>query len=309
MSGTIDKKEVISDAVLHEKQVRERARTQAREQVRTQKQILVLSGGSVKGIAHIGALKALEDNMILQNIKIFAGASIGGMIAALYIIGYSPTELMELVELIDLEIFINLKINNILDILGLDDCVRFTTAIKKMIVAKNFDENITFLDLYNKTNKQLILTTTCVNEKKTHYISHETYPDLPLIIGIRMTTSLPLIFAPVSYNNKLFIDGGLMNNYPINIFQKKINKVIGIYLDEKREYCENINTIESYLLNTIDCIFEGFTILSTEKYIKQTIKISFQRLGVFNFNISLDKKQLLYETGYKDAENYIMSNM
>jgi predicted acylesterase/phospholipase RssA len=67
------------------------------------KTTVVLSGGGIKGIAHIGALKALEEKQILKNIKVFAGTSIGGMIAALYIIGYTPDEMYNFIELFNIK--------------------------------------------------------------------------------------------------------------------------------------------------------------------------------------------------------------
>ena len=67
---------------------------------------LILSGGGIRGIAHIGALKALYELNILKNITTIAGASIGGIIAGLYCAGYTPDEMFKIIDLLDMK---NLK--------------------------------------------------------------------------------------------------------------------------------------------------------------------------------------------------------
>ena len=59
---------------------------------------LVLSGGGIKGIAHVGALYALDKLDILNNITEFAGTSVGSLVLALYVIGYKPVEMYEFIK-------------------------------------------------------------------------------------------------------------------------------------------------------------------------------------------------------------------
>jgi len=66
------------------------------------KHILVLNGGGVKGIAHIGALKALEEYGYLEHITVLAGASVGALIISMFIIGYQPDEMWEFIKMFDL---------------------------------------------------------------------------------------------------------------------------------------------------------------------------------------------------------------
>jgi NTE family protein len=60
---------------------------------------MVLSGGGVKAVAHIGALKALHELHLLDSIEIFVGTSIGSIIATLYVLGMTPDEMLIFIKM------------------------------------------------------------------------------------------------------------------------------------------------------------------------------------------------------------------
>ena len=70
-------------------------------------------------------------------------------------------------------------------------------------------------ELYNKTNKYLSITSTCLTTQEAVYISHETFPNIPVWKAILMSCAIPLIFKPIEWENKLYIDGGLVDNFPL----------------------------------------------------------------------------------------------
>src|SRR5579859_7147522 len=81
--------------------------------------VLVLSGGSAKGIAHIGALQVLYENDLLGSINTISGTSIGALIGFLYSIGYTPAELYDFVLLFDFGKIIDLKLDRLFNMYGL----------------------------------------------------------------------------------------------------------------------------------------------------------------------------------------------
>jgi NTE family protein len=266
---------------------------------------LVLSGGSLKGISYIGVFKALNEYNILKNIKTFAGTSIGGIIAVLYVIGYTSDELSEFINLIDFEIFRNINIEHFLKDYGLDNGKQILFVFEKMFKVKNINKNITFIELYQKTGINLVLTGVCINDKKLHYISHESFPDMQVLTGLRITSSIPFLFTPVKYNEKLFIDGGIMNNYPINKFNDKLDEVIGVYLNESYDIVENINNLESYFGNTLECIFAGISSALVDNYKDQTIKLILPRFNILDFRLSIEDKENLYKVGYEETIKFL----
>lgn len=269
------------------------------------KKKLILSGGGVKGIAQIGALHSLYNNNILQNIDTFAASSIGAVNATLIVIGYKPIELLEFFSGLNLKNLGDPSFNNLLNLFGLDDGLKLEFVIKKLIIAKDIDPYITLEELFKKTNKTLIITTVCLNEKRAYYNSHKTNPHIPLIIALRMSISIPLYFVPVLYKNQLFIDGGCIDNYPIQLFNDCLDEVIGIYLSEKRDNTEKIDNIENYLYNTIECLFEGVACNSIKGYEKYTIKIKIEKTNMIDFNIDDNKKRQLFNIGFKTVEDFL----
>lgn len=267
------------------------------------KEILILSGGGVKGIAHIGALYGLEELGYLNKFKIIAGSSVGALIGGLFVCGYKPSEMLKFIKNFDLDSLKNLNILDVLKNYGLDNGLRLSHVIKKLIEAKGYNEKITLKELYNKTKKKLIITTVCVNNKNICYMSHESYPDLPLYLAIRMSTSIPLFYAPVKYNNNYYIDGGCIDNYPIHLFNDKINKVLGLYLIEDSsdihyDNYNNIENLEDYLMIVFECIMKGLRANSTRGFDKFTINIKINE-SFTNFNISDKKKDKIFNIGYK----------
>lgn len=238
-----------------------------------EKTILVLSGGSLKGIAQIGALHCLEKNNMLKNIKIIAATSVGSMVGLLYSIGYQPIELFHFMKLIDTDKLKNMDARNLISKYGLDDGSRMTLILEKLLFAKGFDPNISFKNFYKKTKKDLIVTGSCINDKKIYYFSHTSYPDMKVLDAIRISISVPIIFTPCIFEGKYFIDGGCIDNFPIQLFSDIIENVIGVYVTEHRNYVQDINFIDEFLNNTIECLFEGIAHRDTLLYNKHVIHI------------------------------------
>jgi NTE family protein len=269
------------------------------------KKILVLSGGGIKGIAHIGVLKALEEYNIIKNIKIIAGASIGGIIGILYLIGYTPDELFDFIKLMDLHLMRNTNIENVLTKFGIDNGNNLFLIISKMFVAKKIDVNITFQKLYEITSVKIILSTVCVNTREVHYLSYDTHPNMSVIFAMRMTSAVPFIFHPIKYNNKLFVDGGIMDNYPINLFTKKISKVIGIYLEDTSDNDNNINDLETYLFCTIGCVLKGVINALIGKYSDYTIRLVLPKASLLDKNLNENIKRTIFDIGYEKTIEYL----
>ena len=259
---------------------------------------LILSGGGVKGIAHLGGLKALEELGLLQNIDTYVGTSVGALISALLAIGYTPDELFKFISIMDLNKMKELSFGNLLKLFGLDDGKRVEIVIKKLFTAKEVDPNITFGQLYEQTRKTLIITASCLNDKKAYYYSHTNAFDMEIFLAIRMSISIPIYFAPVKYKGKMFVDGGCIDNFPIQLFNHCLDEVIALYLTDIRDYVEDISNIEDLLLHIIQCLFEGVTCNSLKGYDKYVIKISLKKISMVDFIIDIDTKHKLFNTGY-----------
>lgn len=264
---------------------------------------LILSGGGIKGIAHLGALKALQELGLLQHIETFVGASVGAFISVLLSIGYNPDELYKFVTMMDLSKMKELSFGNLLKLFGLDDGKRIEIVIEKLFIAKGISPNITFSELYEKTKKNLIINASCLNDKRAYYFSHINSPDMEVLIALRMSISIPIFFVPVKYKGKIFVDGGCIDNFPIQLFNDCLDDVIALYLADVRDQIEDITNIEDLLLHILQCLFEGVTCNSLKGYDKYVIRISLQKISMVDFRIDQETKQKLFDEGYEAVMN------
>lgn len=259
---------------------------------------IVLCGGGIKGIIHIGALYAFEELGILVNFENYVGTSVGGLILALHIIGYTPAELYDFIKLFDLTKLKNISIAN-LDTFGLDVGNNIEYVLKRLIGGKGVNENITMGELYEKTNKKLTLVAICLNTLEACYISHETFPELPLFTAIRMTTSIPFIYSPVSYKGKMYIDGACMDHYPISMFKDNLNETIGVLLIDSKTEIEEIDNLETYIIRVLQSMMIGMFINSKKGYEESTIEIYVDLIDFSDYGISDEKKDMFFIKGYK----------
>ncbi|MCD6401215.1 MAG: patatin-like phospholipase family protein [Anaerolineales bacterium] len=161
---------------------------------------LALSGGGARGLAHIGALKVLEEADI--KIDFLAGTSMGGVIAAVYATGMSPTE----IESIAKEYAETRKLLRLADPAlprkGLFQGEHLRSFFKKHI------GECTFADLLIP----LTLVAVDLNTGKEVYINEGSVAE-----AVRATVSVPGLLAPVEHNGQRLVDGGLLNNIPVDV--------------------------------------------------------------------------------------------
>jgi NTE family protein len=189
---------------------------------------LVFEGGGVKGVAYLGALEALEERGILGQITRVAGASVGGLNALLLSLGYSTAETRKILWKLDFRNFLD-------DDWGLvRDTRRFVRSYGwyrgdffrawtgELIKAKVGHAGATFRDLANRGCLDLSLVVTNLATGFSEICSLEHTPDLPVADAMRMTVSIPFFFTAVPGQGRdLYVDGGLLRNYPVKIFDRE----------------------------------------------------------------------------------------
>ena len=192
---------------------------------------LVLSSGSTKGFIMLGALQYYYDRDLLKKINKFVGTSVGSIISYLLCIGYQPNEIIAYVYSKNLmEKMKNIELANILEDKGISTFVYIQDTIEKMTRDK-IGKYLTMKQLYEETKKELHICTYNVSKTCTEYINYQTYPDLPCIAALRMSSNIPLLFDRFKYMNNFYIDGAISVHFPIK-FGVGIGKcILGINMD------------------------------------------------------------------------------
>lgn len=274
---------------------------------------LVLSGGSVKGLMTLGSLQYLYDNFILNNIKNYVGTSSGAICCYLLIIGYTPIEII--VYICTNQLLEKMQHFNIMAMINGGGAISFNTIqeqLEKMTIEK-IGKLMTLSDLKNKFNKNLICTTHNISTNSTVYIGPDNYPDLPCLVALRMSSNLPLVFESYKYNNNLWIDGGISDNFPIDKGCEIGNKILGLLTSSEKKEEEN----KSNEFNILEYVYT-LMFIPVSQYIEykinkisdncNVIRLSGGKYKFFNFNISSHEKLDNFSEGYKRTKEYFMKD-
>lgn len=279
---------------------------------------LVISGGAVKGYSFLGSLMLLEKYGILKKIKYFYGTSIGAILSATLILNWNIDEIYRFAIKYPFENMLNINFEKIVNDYSLVDQKDYETLLKKIISYKDFDPNITLRELYDKTNKEINLITYNMSSCFEETLNYLTHPDLMLWEALYMTSALPFLFNPYEYKTKIYIDGGIVNNFPIeNIKSENKFKTIGICIDG---YIPELKSLQKYiaeknLINYIALFSEMFKIYcdknnkpKDEELDKLCFKM-FNPLGGINLNYPKEEsiKIEMIKSGYDDSVKQIKS--
>jgi NTE family protein len=273
---------------------------------------VVLGGGAIKSFSILGAMQYTYDNYLLNNVKTYIGTSGGSMISYLIIIGYKPVEIMTFLCTNQiLEKMQSFNMVAMMNGLGASSYLHIYEQLEKMTIEK-IGYIPTLKDIKEKFNKDFIAITYNLTDDKIEYLSHDTYPNLPCLIAIRMSSNLPLIFEHFKYGNSYYIDGGIANNFAIDIGIEKGRKILGIYF-EMSEYSFTKNTefnLMEYILKIMFIPNTEIRNLKLKTIDKNIHNIDFIKIdddtntNLFNFGISVKERLELFSNGYQFTKKF-----
>lgn len=291
---------------------------------------LVFSGGGLKTISFLSALNYVIENKIisLKKLKSVSGTSAGAMVGLLLIIGFNTQEVIDLFKNTDFQSLSNIKMSNMFTYYGLDDAhnlmVWFIKEVTKKLrqkysSSKNFCK-ITFHELYSLTKIKFNVTGTNVTKRELHYFNYETCKDMFVFDAIRITISIPFIYNCCPYKGDLYADGGLLNNFPIEITEKEAlpdENILGIRILPYQ--IESTNTklnLDEYVSSVVECLFYQIHKLSNKensifKYHTHAnlflLNINTSNNVFINFNTSLKEINELIEDGILCAKRWSLA--
>lgn len=171
---------------------------------------LVLSGGGIRGAAHIGVIKAAEELGIHP--EFIAGTSAGAVVGALYSHGYNYKEMLDFFRQIQFFDFKKFARNKP----GFIDSEKYYELFIEYFPEDNF----------SSLKKQLIITATDILDGTLR-----TFNNGELIKPLLASASYPGVFSPIKIDNSYYIDGGALNNFPIEFLKDDCDVIIGVYVN------------------------------------------------------------------------------
>jgi len=271
---------------------------------------LVLSGGGAKGLAHIGALKVIENSGV--QIDYIAGTSMGAIVGALYASGYSADELLVLFKQANFDELIRddfqrknkssferkdtdkhavtLPFNNFK--------LTIPSAISKGQNVYNFYakllDHVKEVNDFSKLPIPFLCIATDAETGKQVILDKGYLPD-----AITASGAIPTLFEPVNLDGKLLVDGGVSNNYPIDeLLAKDIDVIIGVDVQDSLREKDKLNSASDIMIQLSN--------FSTQNQMREKVKKTnvYIKPNITNYSIvSFDQGEEIYTSGYEAAKS------
>lgn len=270
---------------------------------------LVLSGGGAKGIAHIGVIQALEENDI--PIDYITGTSMGTIVGGLYACGYTPQEMLELILSRGFSYWSTGKI---------DPALRYyftegdaTPALFSMPLGRQpaaadsvpaslispLPMSFAFMELFSPYTAQcggdfnrLFVPFHCV-ASDVEAKRKQVFRNGRLGDAIRASMSFPIVFQPTTINGRLYYDGGIYDNFPVDVMREDFAPSIMIGVDVSTEAKGPQTTLMDQIENLV--IQGGSYDLPESEGIK--IRLDLNEFGLLDFPAA----RRIYKVGYDHA--------
>ncbi|SHI50540.1 patatin-like phospholipase family protein [Pseudozobellia thermophila] len=176
------------------------------EDIQNKSMGLILSGGGVRGMAHIGVIRAMDEYGM--SAEMVSGSSVGALVGALYANGNSITEMLSFFKETPLFKY------NFLTIMK----PGFINTDRYFDIFRGYFPDDSFETLQRRLH---VVATNLQNGEQTYFSQGE------LIGPLLASAALPPVFSPVELNGQLYADGGIMNNFPLEPVAGKVDFVLG----------------------------------------------------------------------------------
>lgn len=224
---------------------------------------LVFEGGGVKGVGYVGAMKVLEKKGILPQIFRVGGTSAGAINATLFAAGYDIDKTQDILMNLDFNEFkddswgVLRDLNRLREEYGWYKGDYFREWMGDLLKDKGFSRDVTFRTLAGETGRELFLYATNLSTQFGEVYSPEHTPRKRVVDAVRRSMSIPLFFTAVRDDRKdVFVDGGLLNNYPVKLFDrlkyldnKKLKRTPDYYKGENDKLSLKSTNTRSYIYN------------------------------------------------------------
>ncbi|SOE19615.1 NTE family protein [Spirosomataceae bacterium TFI 002] len=236
---------------------------------------LCLSGGGSRGFAHLGVLQAMDELGIKPTM--ISGSSAGALVAAIYAQGVSPQDAFEQLSKISVVRNLRFAFNKF----GLFKLDKATEILKKMVPHNSFEG----------LKIPIAVCATHIGKGKATYFTHGE-----LCQAVMASCAIPGLFSPVNINGKKFVDGGIIDNLPLEPLKETCNYFIGV----------NITPFERKLpVRSAKDIFLKSLYISIDHQTREKARefdLMIEPKNIVRFNgLSMKRAQEIFDTGYQEA--------
>ena len=307
---------------------------------------LVFSGGAIKGISFTGALMELESRGIIYDesgkfkLKGIATVSVGSIVGSLLAVGYKANELYRIATNLKFEKIFDDKIGYIRDTInflkdwGVCPGEYIQKFLGELIAQKTGNPDYTLEQLQADKGIKLVIVSTDMCSKKTIYLYAgnpiKEFSNIPIRKAVRMSLGIPFAFEPYNYNDCVLVDGGVLDNYPLHVFdgdfpgdpKARLNlcpanpKVLGLKImtsDGTLDYDlvnkQKFNNLFDYSYSFVDTFLtENERRIMTPSFWLRTIIIVTPNYPLIKTSITDNERNKLIETGKKYVVDFFTNS-
>lgn len=276
----------------------------------------IFGGGAIRGIAYIGAIKALKKLNI--SVNTIAGSSVGAVFAALLAVGYSADEIEDLFLKVNFDLFRDIHFG-FGKSFALSKGEVFLEWVRETIERKFYGENykkgenptVKFKDL---DNNLVIITTDLTNFKCKEFSKNET-PDFEIATAVRISASMPGLMTTIEYEKSELVDGDLQKSWPLWKLSNTLNASKERILEFRLEgdYDKNGKNAIDYLNTVYSCVTSIATKNVVETYGNcdkyDYVTINTGDIIIVDFSMSEEKRKDLIKTGYEQTMKYFTTTL
>jgi len=282
---------------------------------------LVFEGAGIRGIAYCGAVQEMEAKNLMGNVEKVGGTSSGAIVAMMISLGYTGKDIEQIIiktkfrKLNDGGFFLIGGITRIKRYFGWYKGKKAEKWLGKIIEEKTGNADITFEELHQKGFKDLYITGTSLTKQKAVIFSKETFPKMKVRDAVRISISIPLYFEPVfldtagkiifhpkhTHGLDVFVDGGIVENFPIHIFDTVTPDLntIGFRMDHDAQIESDKlkRTLAEMEIGSINDYFKAFYSIVIENLNRQLLtNVDWQRtISISDGNVQPRVRKLLKE--------------
>lgn len=169
---------------------------------------LVLSGGGVKGVGTLGALRTLRRSGMLSGIKTVVGTSAGALVGALVATDADFDDALQVIATHGYKP--DFDFNRFFKEFGLDS----GRCIESLAARLLHDPGVTFAQVHARHGKRFVVCVTNLCTRSPEYLGPDTHPDMSVALALRMSCSVPLYFSAVQHGGAWYADGSITDNFP-----------------------------------------------------------------------------------------------
>lgn len=281
---------------------------------------LVLAGGGQNLFNYIGIFEGLfkKDIIKIDNIETIYATSSGGLIALMLALKYDWCDIKKYITNCTWDTIIDFNMNNVMNIFskkGVFDETLYVKVFEPLFSGKDLSLDLTLKELYEYSNIDIHVFTIELNTFEVCDVSHTSFPDLLVLDAMRMTSSFPLLISPLCKDDNFYIDGGIIQNYPLNecIEKNKLHDNTDLILGIKNVKHNTKNSLNKesslidYLLGLVKYVTRKLSTSDEQIKIKNEIEMNSDGLSfesIINCIKYKDKRIQLVEDGYESTDKF-----